>query len=303
MRFSFVCLVLGLSAWCAAAEDGGRNAGFAFTRLEFDCRGWDDGFRDDRKSGSADRNLIERVAELPEEVRLPLTEPASLTAGGLADLDADDQPPFLFVTGEREGRFSDLQIAVLRAYLDGGGTLIVDAGSRAFGEWFLGEIPRITGLPPVAIAADDPLFLVPFKVPADGISLFQHAGERVIGVKRRGRWVLLFHPGDVNDTLKDNAARLRESLRTPAFHFMVNAMHHAVAHRRGTAVPGAGTEPGSDPPSDRNEALFLTPEEEAERAAKAGEGGPRVEVEVEPPSLLDGDEERGAETGGRTEDP
>ena len=48
----------------------------------------------------------------------------------------------------------------------------------------------------------------------------------------------------------------------------------------------------ADPDADDGD-LFLTPEEEAEREAAARERGPRVEVEIEPPSILDREDDAG----------
>ncbi|KPK85536.1 MAG: hypothetical protein AMJ81_03435 [Phycisphaerae bacterium SM23_33] len=73
----------------------------------------------------------------------------------------------LYMTGLRDFKFSQAEVARLRTYLSSGGVLVADAaaGRRAFDAAFRREIKRVlpeAELKPIAL--DSPLFEAPFKV-------------------------------------------------------------------------------------------------------------------------------------------
>ncbi len=75
--------------------------------------------------------------------------------------------PFLYMTGHRDFRLSDLEVKTLKAYLAGGGVLLADAccGRKSFDMAFRREIARVVGkdgLKPVR--GDHPLFATKYKV-------------------------------------------------------------------------------------------------------------------------------------------
>jgi hypothetical protein len=51
----------------------------------------------------------------------------------------------------------------------------------------------------VAIPQDDPLFFCHDDVGERDRALAHHCGGRILGLKDHGRWVVIFHPGDLLD--------------------------------------------------------------------------------------------------------
>jgi hypothetical protein len=81
--------------------------------------------------------------------------------------------------------------------------LIGDAGSGAFHHSFRGLVGRIfPGNPLVDISDDDVLYQQPTTFPDGAPSFWHHGGSRALGIKHEGRWVVFYHPGDMNDAWK-----------------------------------------------------------------------------------------------------
>ena len=84
----------------------------------------------------------------------------------LADDKAFDHP-ILYMTGLRDFKFSDVEVARLRTYIQSGGVLLADAaaGRRGFDTAFRRELARVlpaAELKPIPL--NSPLFQAPFKV-------------------------------------------------------------------------------------------------------------------------------------------
>lgn len=206
---------------------GGPPGGkFYFVRLQHRTRHWDDGMRTDSKSGNADRNFLKWYKNNPAVKFEVDTTPHAETAAALTTAKPGFAPQFVYVTGEEGIRLSSREYKHLRDYIDAGGMLIVDAGSRGFAKSIPGFARRLTGKPLVSIGTDDHLFRIPGNI--EFYPLFDHGGRQAKGVKLKGRWVLFFHPGDMNDAWKDNAYRLPKKVRDNAKQVMYNVTWHAM---------------------------------------------------------------------------
>jgi hypothetical protein len=76
------------------------------------------------------------------------------------------QYPVLYMTGLRDFKFSDVEVARLKKYLASGGVLVADAGggARAFDQAFRREIKRVVGADLKALPADSQVYQTPYKV-------------------------------------------------------------------------------------------------------------------------------------------
>jgi len=85
---------------------------------------------------------------------------------GLADVDVFKHP-VLYMTGLRDFKLSDAEVARLRKYLESGGVLLADAaaGRKAFDVAFRREIKRVLPTSPLkAVEIKAPLYQMPFKI-------------------------------------------------------------------------------------------------------------------------------------------
>ncbi len=83
----------------------------------------------------------------------------------LADVDVFKHP-VLYITGLRDFKFSDVEVARLKTYLASGGVLLGDsaAGCKAFDEAFRREIQRVIDTPLKPLAMDNQVYQTPYKV-------------------------------------------------------------------------------------------------------------------------------------------
>ena len=113
--------------------------------------------------------------------------------------------PMLYLTGHEDFRFTAAEAANLRQFLQNGGLLFAEAccGRRAFDQAFRREIAKVlggTGLTP--IAAGSPLFTLPNKVPAVGVTpaLAAQLGGKaaatpaLLGAELNGHYAVIYSP-------------------------------------------------------------------------------------------------------------
>jgi hypothetical protein len=178
--------------------EGMENATVRFPRLNHGGVGWDDGMEETM----ADVNFLREFKKVTGFKVASKGE--ALTIGQLKSLPDDGFPPFLFITGNGGvGRLSAADCKVLREYCLKGGMLIGDAGSGAFHHSFRALLGRIfPGNPLVDISDDDVLYQQPTTFPDGAPSFWHHGGSRALGIKHEGRWIVFYHPGDMNDAWK-----------------------------------------------------------------------------------------------------
>jgi hypothetical protein len=203
--------------------DGMDKGKVRFIRLEHDGKGWDDGMDNIYR---ADMNFLEEFQRLTgfPIAKKPESHPIRL----LARYDRGYEPPFVYLTGE--GRFSinSRDARILREYLLGGGMLFADCGHPSFDREFRRVIASVLpGYRLVPIADDDPLFQFPYAFPNGAPPLWHHGGFRALGIKHRSRWIVFYHPGDVNDAWKTGHSDLKEELVPGAFQMGVNIVYYS----------------------------------------------------------------------------
>ncbi len=202
---------------------GVAGARVRFIRLDYGGPDWDDGM--DAKQG-ADINFLvqfERLAGLKVASRSE-SHPIRL----LRKYDKGFAPPFVYMTGSGAINVPNSDVKVLREYLLEGGMLFADAGSpafdRAFRDFASALFPDKRLLD---IADDDAIYQTPFVFPNGAPPLWHHGGMRALGMKHKDRWIVFYHPGDVNDAWKSGHSGLRPELAKAAFQLGVNIVYYA----------------------------------------------------------------------------
>ncbi len=206
--------------------DGMENHLVRFIRLKYAGAHWDDGM--DEESG-ADRNFLERFHKLTDFKVARQGEAHAISL--LAKYPKGYAPPFVYMTGSHSINVSARERKILREYLLDGGMLFGDAGSQAWADAFLRFVRSV--LPDkelLVVADDDPLFQMPYQFPHGAPALWHHGGYQAMGIKHRGRWVVFFHPGDVNDAWKTGHSGLDSKMAEGAYQMGVNVVYYAFTH-------------------------------------------------------------------------
>ncbi len=140
------------------------------------------------------------------------------------------KPPFIYITGRGNINLTDKEVKQLRTYLlKDGGMLFVDNGGGHFDRSFRNVIRRI--LPDhdlVDIANDDVIYREPYNFSDGAPRLFHHSGDRALGVKNNGRWIVFYHQGDINDAWKTGGSGLPKDQQLQAFHLGANVITYAM---------------------------------------------------------------------------
>jgi len=138
-------------------------------------------------------------------------------------------PPFVFMTGMKGISVSDSEVKVLRDYcLVEGGMLFIDNGGGHFDSSVKNLLRRVfPGKPLVDIPNDDPIYQRPYVFPDGAPPFWHHAGYRALGIRDEGRWVVFYHPGDVNDAWKDDHSGATAEVADQAYKLGVNIMFYA----------------------------------------------------------------------------
>ena len=204
--------------------DGMENHRVRLIRLEYHgSHDWNDGM--DARS-SADMNFLRRFHELTgfRIARNSESHPIHY----LKKYPKGYHPPFVYMTGTGGITVSGSDIRILREYLLGGGMLFADCGSmrwdRSFREFARRLFPEYNLL---EIADDDPIFQMPYQFPHGAPPLWHHGGNRALGIRHKGRLVVFYHPGDINDAWKTGHSGMDPDLAEGAFDMGVNIIYYA----------------------------------------------------------------------------
>lgn len=196
-----------------------------FIRLDHGGDGWDDGLNE----SSADLNFLRYFASVTGFNKIAgKGEYHSISL--LAKYPKDAFPPFVYLTGNGSiGRVTSDDIRILREYCLGGGMLIGDAGSAAFHQSFTRLMAQVfPDKPLLDIADDDMLYQQPFGFPNGAPAFWHHGGRRGLGVKHEGRWIVYYHPGDMNDAWKSQGfTDVSPEMREAALNLGVNLINYA----------------------------------------------------------------------------
>jgi hypothetical protein len=160
----------------------------------------------------------------------------TVTSQQIAQRATDNPPPFLFVTGNSL-RWNDRDLKAIRAYINAGGMLFGDAGSRRFHADFVKFCNELYPDKRMRfIAGDDEILRVPYQFPHGAPPMWHHGGDRALGLKHEGRWVVFYHPGDVADALETGGSGAPERNVQAARMVVANVVWYAIRkhaeHRR-----------------------------------------------------------------------
>jgi len=197
-----------------------------FIRLEYNGENWDDGMDSQSR---ADLNFLQEFRRVTGFKVASRSESHPIRL--LRKYTRGYAPPFVYMTGSGRISISSGDRDVLREYLLDGGMLFADAGSRRWDREFRNFVRAL--FPDkrlVPIADDDPIFQMPYAFPNGAPPLWHHGGMKAMGVKHKGRWVVFYHPGDVNDAWKTGHSGLSPELAKGAFQLGVNIIYYAFTH-------------------------------------------------------------------------
>lgn len=205
---------------------GMKNAIVRFIRLEYDGENWNDGMD---PSTRADMNFLDEFKKVTGFKVASHGESNAIRL--LDDYPNGFAPPFVYMTGSGQINVSPKDIEILRKYLLGGGMLFADCGSEPWDRTFRAFVRVLfPGEPLLVIADDDPIYQIPFVFENGAPPLWHHGGAQALGIKRGRRWVVYYHPGDINDAWKIGHSGMSPELTRRAYQLGVNIVYHAFTH-------------------------------------------------------------------------
>ena len=196
-----------------------------FIRLEHGGAGWDDGMNET----GADVNFLKAFAQATGFKKIA-RKGESHSIALLKKYPDDGFPPFVYLTGnDNMGRVSSNDAKILREYCLKGGMLIADAGSARFHQSFTHFMRQVfPDKPLIDIADDDMIYQLPYSFPDGAPAFWHHGGRRPLGIKHEGRWVVFYHPGDMNDAWKSTGyTDVTPDMRDAAMNLGVNLVYYA----------------------------------------------------------------------------
>jgi hypothetical protein len=204
--------------------NGMEKARVRFIRLRYDGGDWDQ----DMGYGS-DYNMLLKFRELTTFNVWHETE--SIRIADLLRFPRKRAPPFVYLTGGLKGRMavSQGEVKALRKYCtELGGMIFADNGGGNFDPAFRELVRRVfPDLQLVEVAYDDVIFQRPYGFPKGAPPLWHHSGNRALGMKYQGRWVVFYHQGDVNDAWKTGHSGVSDAMANQAYKLGVNVMNYA----------------------------------------------------------------------------
>ena len=201
---------------------GMEGAAVRFIRLKYRGGDWDQ----DMGKG-ADYNLLIKFHEWTGLKIARETEAREIVR--LKFFPKKKSPPFVFLTGSKGLSVSDSEVKVLREYCENeGGMLFIDNGGGYFDGQVRSLLRRVfPGKPLVDIPNDDTIYQKPYVFPDGAPPFWHHAGYRALGVRSEGRWMVFYHPGDINDAWKDDHSGASAEVAEQAYKLGVNVIYYA----------------------------------------------------------------------------
>ena len=201
---------------------GMADSAIRFIRLKYSGGDWDQ----DMGKG-ADYNLLIKFHEWTGMKIARETEFREISR--LKFFPKKKAPPFVFMTGMRGISISDSEAKVLREYCQReGGMLFIDNGGGSFDSAVKNMLRKVfPGMPLVDVPNDDPIYQRPYAFPDGAPPFWHHAGYRAKGIRDDGRWLVYYHPGDVNDAWKDGHSGASSEVADQAYKLGVNVMFYA----------------------------------------------------------------------------
>ena len=208
----------GVGGWPSGMENGTVR----FIRLKYRGGDWDQ----DMGKG-ADYNLLLKFREWTGLKIAKETESREIQR--LKYFPKHRSPPFVFLTGKGGLSVSDTEVKVLREYCEKeGGMLFIDNGGGHFDSSVKQLLRRVfPNKPLVDIPNDDQIYQSPFAFPDGAPPFWHHAGYRAMGIRDEGRWMVYYHPGDINDAWKDGHSGASKEVADQAYKLGVNVIFYA----------------------------------------------------------------------------
>ena len=208
----------GSGGWPSGTRDGVIR----FIRLKYTGGDWDQdmGF-------GADYNILLKLHEMTGFRIAKNTE--AIAIGKLSKFKKGRKPPFVFLTGRGGIGVSTSEVRVLRNYcLKDGGMIFADNGGGHFDRHFRNLMRRVfPDLYWVDIPNDDIIYRQPFLFPYGAPKMWHHSGTRALGLRHNGRWVVFYHPGDLNDGWKTGHSGASAYLSALAYKMGINVINYA----------------------------------------------------------------------------
>ena len=197
-------------------------------------------------SPCAPRAIPKLVSKIKTEMKIPIRSEVNLVRLDSPDLGTY---PILFLHGRNAFTLTDEEVAVLRDYFDWGGFVFANAvcAGRQFTISFANEMKKVfPDSELVQIPAGDPLYsdfyggtaIEKLEMRRTVIQNGEKKGRktvtespRLFGIKKEGRWVVVFSPFDVSCALEGNASSQCEGY-TPesAWRIALNVVLYAAEH-------------------------------------------------------------------------
>ena len=209
-------------------DEGGWPDGVPqFIRIEYTGRDWSDGMIDPYGRTPADVNFLNF---LRKEVPFPVARSSEANSvRKLGRYVKGFAPPFVYMTGSDRIQMSTSERKIIRQYLLDGGMLFADAGNERWDYHFRVFIQGV--LPDkrlIDIADDEGIFQIPYTFPNGAPPLWHHGGYRALGVKHKGRWIVFYHPGDMNDAWKTGRSGMSIETAEASYQMGINVMYYAI---------------------------------------------------------------------------
>lgn len=204
--------------------NGMDNGVIRFIRLKYAGGDWDQ----DMGKG-ADYNMLIKIKEYAGFNIAPDTEFITVDELENRFRNKKKKPPFVYITGRGGINMTTKEVKQLRKYLlEDGGLLFADNGGGSFNSSFRNLVKRV--LPNhemVDIANDDIIYQQPFYFPNGAPRLWHHSGDRALGVKNSGRWIVFYHQGDINDAWKTGGSGVSAQQQSEAYKMGANVIAYA----------------------------------------------------------------------------
>lgn len=210
----------GIPGW----QDGFKDGIVRFIRLEYAGPDWDDGM--DAQS-RADMNFLDKFRKMSggmKTARHSESHPVRM----LKKYPKGQAPPFVYMTGSGAINMGSKDVEILRKFLLEGSMLFADCGSPRWDSSFRSLARQLfPGNSLRVISDDDPIFQIPFTFAHGAPPLWHHGGQNVMGIRVKNRWVVFYHPGDINDAWKTGHSGIEPELAEKAYQTGVNVVYYS----------------------------------------------------------------------------
>lgn len=206
---------------------GGIGGGAVrFIRLQHSGQDWD------RNLGlSGDYQML---VEFNRRTRIPVaSKPESVTIEQLEKFPKKFTPPFVYITGRKPFSIGSREAHILSDYmLKRGGIIFGDSPGESFAGSFRAMISRVLGSKAVwiDIPDDDEIYTCYYILDRGAPPLWHHDGNRALGIKHQGRWIVFYHPGDIGDAWKIGHSGASQESVEAAYQMGCNVLHYAFTH-------------------------------------------------------------------------